>query len=185
MLSNELNIFVDCRLRQAKIGNDVLHRSAGFCCLLEDRDAKPGFGEKVCGGKPRWPGSYDSHRNAVSLHRIFIFEALKIFVVALFRRNSFEIANLHRIIVVPTSAFIHALVIANIAGDMRERILLDDHFKCVCIAFFLHKPHIFTHILMDGACDGTWGHVAIELFEFLLDLHGVDFSCSLCIVRVR
>ena len=122
---DKIDIVLDKLAGNAELRNDILHHAPGVGFAFKNRDRMPGAGEKVSGGETRRACADHRYRVQGAGARGFV-PAAAVLVPAFLQRHFFQLTNVERAVVIQARTVVLALVVADMAGNGRQRVTLID-----------------------------------------------------------
>ena len=133
MVSDEVDVMLYQFARTAKAWNDVAWHATRRLLTIKQRHRVACTRQEIPGGQASRAHTDDRHRVTRPGTRRFVPTAA-VFVPALFQSDFFQIADIERAFVIESRAVGLTLVIANVAGDRRQRIGAVDDIQRVSVA---------------------------------------------------
>ena len=122
---DKIDIVLDKLAGNAELRNDILHHAPGAGFAFKNRDRMPGAGEEVSGGETGRARADHRYRVPGAGSR-GLMPAAAVLVPAFLQRHFFQLTNVERAVVIQARTVVLALVVADMAGNGRQRVALID-----------------------------------------------------------
>ena len=167
-------------LCDSEFRNHVSYDSTCILLSFEDCDLESGTGQEECCGQTGRTGTY--HRRLDICRRIQRLELAVEFLRTLLHCGFLHVTDLHCTFIIHSGTVELALMVTDVACDVRQGVILINQFQSLGIASITCQCDVVRNVLMNRACFNAWCCEAIEQFQSLV-IPGL-VSASECLLLI-